>query len=132
MYNRHWGGDRRRFQRLKVNLSVVYEVYEPQYLRSILAGQEVEATALDLGSGGISILTKYNVPVWSKLLLKFLFFKTDKEGGVAFSEPVDIMGEVRSAIAYPKSEYRLGIAFNGIGQDSEGHLASFTDAVNRP
>ena len=132
MYNRHWSSDRRRFQRLKVNLAVAYEVYQPLYLRSILAGQEIKAAALDLGGGGMAILTNYNIPVLSTLLIKFLFFKTDKEGRVSFSEPVDIAGEVRSVIPYPNNEYRLGIAFKGIGQNEENHIVHFAESANSP
>ena len=132
MYNRSWGADRRRFQRLSVNLSVAYEVYSPENIRRMLGGKEVEATALDLGGGGMAVLTKHNIPIWSTLLIKFLFFKTDPNGLVSFSEPVDIVGEVRSTIAYPRNEYRLGIAFKGVENRRENRVADLAHALNRP
>ena len=59
MYNRLPGEDRRKFQRLKVNLSVWFELDEHFQLSSLASGQEVEATTLDLGCGGVAIASKY-------------------------------------------------------------------------
>ena len=128
MYNSNWGTDRRRFQRLGVNLSVAYEVYSPEHIRQMLGDKEVEAAALDLGGGGMAVLTKHNIPVRSTLLIKFHFFKSDPNGLVSFSEPIDIVGEVRSAIAYPRSEYRLGIAFKGIENRQNNRISDLAHA----
>lgn len=106
--------DRRRFQRLRVNLSVFYKVESPEYVRSLTQDSEIEATTLDISKGGMSFLTKYDIPVWSMLSIKVYLFKTDNEGIVSFSDPIEISAEVRSSISVADGEYRLGVCFKDI------------------
>jgi c-di-GMP-binding flagellar brake protein YcgR len=103
--------DRRRYQRLKMNLMVVFKVQSPQQACEVTRDKEVEANLLDLSLGGMALVTKYNIPVWSKLLIKFYMFKTDNSGGVTFSDPVELLGEVRSNVMSNYNEYRLGVCF---------------------
>jgi c-di-GMP-binding flagellar brake protein YcgR len=110
MYGVH---DRRRFMRLKVNLDVSYTVESPLYVRNMVLGnRETEASAADLSRGGISLLTRYNIPVFSTLTIKFVLAKLDRDWCIRFREPVEVTGEVRYCERTPDNEYRLGICFN--------------------
>jgi len=112
--NRLPGEDRRRFQRLKVNLSVWLELDGHFQLSCLAKGQEVEAAALDLGCGGIAIACKYDIPVAALLRIRFHLFKTDNKGTVTFYEPVEAIGQVRSNIILEPGLYRLGVCFEEI------------------
>ncbi len=114
MYNRLPGEDRRKFQRLKVNLSVWFELDEHFQLSSLASGQEVEATTLDLGCGGVAIASKYEVPVAARLRIRLRLFKTDDKGVITFYEPIEAVGRVRSSITLEQGLYRLGICFEEI------------------
>ena len=128
----YWGGDdRRRFQRLKMNLAVFYKIESPEYACDITQDQEIEATMLDLSSGGMAFLTRYNIPVWARLLLKFYLFKSDDTGMVSFSDPVELIGEVRSNIMLNYNEYRVGICFKAIHNESKTVVSDFVESVVR-
>lgn len=128
----YWGNDdRRRFQRLKMNLTVFYKIEGPDYACQITQNKEVEATMLDLSSGGMAFITCNNVPVRAKLLIKFYLFKSDNTGMVSFSDPVELIGEVRSNIMSNYNEYRLGICFKAIHNDSKDLVSDFVESVVR-
>jgi c-di-GMP-binding flagellar brake protein YcgR len=105
------GPDRRKYQRLKLNLTVNYRVDEPWYVRITLKGQEIEATALNLSEGGMAIMTNYDIPVASVLFLKFSLFKINGDGEVCFYNPVETNGQVRSNVVCEKNQFRLGVCF---------------------
>jgi c-di-GMP-binding flagellar brake protein YcgR len=117
--------DRRRFQRLRVNLSVFYKVESPEYVRSLTQDMEIEATTLDISKGGMSFLTKYAIPAWSMLSIKVYLFKTDNEGIVSFSDPVEISAEVRSSISVADGEYRLGVCFKDSAIKDRAGISDF-------
>jgi len=128
----YWGNDdRRRFQRLKMNLAIFYKIESPEYARDITQGKEVEATMLDLSSGGMAFITRYNLPVWSNLLIKFYLFKTDNAGLVSFSDPVELIGEVRSNIMLNYNEYRIGLSFKAIHNERKDLVSDFVESVVR-
>lgn len=132
MFNRRWQDDRRRFQRLSVNLTVTYRVDGPLYVRRMFGTSEVEAVTLDLGRGGMAILAKSNIPVWATLVLKFMLFKTDKKGVVSFSDPVEVIGEVRSCLPVEDNYYRLGICFKEIREQHKQEISGFVSLTSQP
>ncbi|MCX5711026.1 MAG: PilZ domain-containing protein [Candidatus Omnitrophica bacterium] len=105
------GKDRRRYQRLNVNFTAFYKVNSPPVLRTQLGEGEIETSTLDVSKGGISFLSKHNLPPWSTLLMKLFMFKMDDQGTVSFSEPIEVMGEVRSCVPSEDSDYRVGVCF---------------------
>lgn len=129
MYRKNGVNDRRRFQRLRLNLTAWYRIESPLFLRNIFGDKEIEAITLDIGKGGISLITKNNIPVWATLIIKFILFKTDNEGLVSFSDPVEIIGEVRSNILLENNEYRLGICFKQIKKEDRYEIDDFVDSA---
>lgn len=125
MHRRYSYSDRRRFQRLRVNLSVFYKVESPEHIRTLTGDCEVEATTLDISKGGMSFLTKYNIPAWTILLIRVYLFKTDDSGLVSFSDPVEIAAEVRSSIPVSDGEYRLGVCFRDIAVKHREEINDF-------
>jgi c-di-GMP-binding flagellar brake protein YcgR len=123
-YN-YTGNDRRRYQRIKLNLTVNYRVDGPWYVRVKFGDQEIEATTLNLCEGGMAILTGYDIPVTSSLSLKFFLFKIDNEGQVRFYDPVEINAGVRSNIACGNDQYRLGLCFTRTEISQNSRMSDF-------
>ncbi len=130
MFNRYWGKDRRRFQRLLLNLTILYKVRSPDYLRMRLGDKDMEATTLDLSRIGLAFLSKHNIPVWSNLLLKFIFFGSG-DGAVSIVKPVEIEAQVKSCMPYD-NEFRCGVCFTGLDEERRFQLNRFIGATMRP
>jgi c-di-GMP-binding flagellar brake protein YcgR len=131
MYNGFWGRDRRRFQRLKVNLDVCFRVESPIALRGMLGDRRIEAILLDIGQGGMALLSPHNIPPEAELVLEFSLFKTDRMGLVSFSDPIEISGEVRSSILIENGQYRLGISFKALRCGQGNEITDFVAASLR-
>ena len=130
MFNRYWGKDRRRFQRLLLNLTIWYKVRTPEDLRLKFGEKDMEATTLDLSTIGLAFLSKQRIPVWSTLLLKFIFFG-ENEGSVNIVKPVEVEAEVKTCLPY-ENEFRLGVSFKGLDEERKGELSRFVGATLRP
>lgn len=130
LFNRHWGQDRRRFQRFLLNLTIWYKVHSPEHLRSRLGDADIEATTLNLNQAGLAFISKHHIPVWSKLIFKFIFFAAN-EGDVHIKRPVEILGEVRSCMPYDE-EFRLGVFFQDMDGEVKEQLTRFIAAIARP
>jgi hypothetical protein len=130
LFNRHWGQDRRRFQRFLLNLTIWYKVHSPEHLRSRLGDGDIEATTLNLNQAGLAFVSKHHIPVWSKLIFKLIFFGSN-EGNVHIKRPVEILGEVRSCLPYDE-EFRLGVFFKDMDDQVKKELTNFIEAIARP
>jgi len=131
MHRKNGVSDRRRFQRLSLNLSAWYRIESPLFLRNIFGDKEIEASTLDISKGGLALVSANNIPVWSTLIIKFILFKTDAQGLVSFSDPVEIVGDVRSNILLENNEYRLGISFKEIKKETRSEIDGFIDSALR-
>ena len=130
MFNRYWGKDRRRFQRLLLNLTIWYKVRTPEDLRLKFGEKDMEATTLDLSTIGLAFLSKHHIPVWSTLLLKFIFFG-ENDGSVNIVKPVEVEAEVKTCLPY-ENEFRLGVSFKGLDEARRSELSRFVGATMRP
>jgi len=124
-YLNYSGSDRRRFQRLDVDITVFYRVDLPLSVRMLVGNQDVEATMLNLSSGGIALVTKYGIPGGTLLLIKFTLTSVNKQGEVSLYGPIEVRGEVRSNTKWENNTYRLGISFIDIDQKNKLEIARF-------
>lgn len=125
MYRRYSGADRRRFNRLDLDITVFYRIHEPLIVRIMIGDKEVEAAMLNLSEGGIAFLTNYDIPKWTMIFMKFTLSKMNKQGDVSLYGPMEIMGEVRSNASLERGEYRLGICFTRIDERDKGEISNF-------
>jgi c-di-GMP-binding flagellar brake protein YcgR len=123
------GRDRRKSQRLRVRLAVVYQINKPLNVRMQIGDKELIATTLDLSEGGIAISTNYDIPLQTDLLIKLTLFKVDNENKVTFYGPMEIIGEVRSNSLLENGEHRLGISFTSIEEKDLTELVKFLNAA---
>jgi hypothetical protein len=113
-----------------LNLTIWYKVHSPEHLRLELGEKDMEATTLDLSTVGLAFLSKHQIPVWSRLILKFIFFGS-KEGSVNIVKPVEVEAEVKSCLPY-ENEFRLGVCFRNLDQERRFELVRFIGATLRP
>ena len=125
VYRSYSGSDRRRFQRLDVDITVLYRVDLPLSVRMLIGNQEIEAIMLNLSVGGIALVTKYNIPCATLLLMKFTLTSVNREGKVSLYGPIEVKGEVRSSAKWENSTYRLGISFSDIDHQNKFQIARF-------
>jgi c-di-GMP-binding flagellar brake protein YcgR len=129
MFNYGASNDRRRFQRLAMNLCVNYRVIKPVELRIKFGDEEVEAEMLDISSGGMAIMTEHNIPPLSVLHFKFSLFKIDKTSGSAvFYRPLEIRGQVRSNMRM-ETGHRLGICFHRYDREMSQEVKAIAKEV---
>jgi c-di-GMP-binding flagellar brake protein YcgR len=130
MYYLNDYNDRRRFQRLNLNLNVFYKVDQPVYVKLWVGDREIEATTLNLSEGGMAFLTAYDIPLASLLLIKFSLFKINRQGEVDFSKPVEITAEVRSNNSWENKEYRLGVCFIRKDEEVKTEISDFVKSAS--
>lgn len=116
--------DQRRFKRVKINLSVVFRLARPAAIRLLVGNKEVRSTMLDLSEDGLSMLTNYDIPKATSLLIKFTLFKVENDD-VSFYGPMEILGEVRYNMPLGGNEYRLGIHYKKIKAQDKIEIANF-------
>jgi hypothetical protein len=109
--------ERRKWPRMNLNFTAFYKIDSPPALRSLVGEVEVETNTLDVSKGGISFLSRHELPPWSTLILKLFMFSMDDQGLVSFSEPIEVMGEVRSCLPYEDNDYRVGVSFKDLPKE---------------
>jgi len=125
VYRSYSGNDRRRFQRLDVDITVLYRVDLPLSVRMLVGDQEFEAIMLNLSAGGIALVTKNDIPAGTSLSIKFTLTSVNKEGEVSLYGPIEIKGDVRSSNKWEGNNCRLGISFSDIDHKNKLEIVRF-------
>lgn len=126
------GSERRRAERVRVNITVAYQIEKPISIRMLVGEEEVEATIVDISEGGLAILTKHDLPIDTLLVVEFMLIRSEKETSFKYYESVKIKGEVKSSIVLAEDKYRLGVAFKGLNEESKSKIATFVKKGNIP
>jgi c-di-GMP-binding flagellar brake protein YcgR len=124
MAEKVFGKENREFKRIKINLSVFFRVARPAAISLLISNKEVRGTMLDLSEGGISILTNYDIPKATALMIKFTLFKVDCSD-VCFYGPMEIEGRVTYCLKLARNEYRVGICFKKIRKQDKADISNF-------
>jgi len=132
MYNRHWGKDRRRFQRLNLNLVVWYKLLHPGQTNNMLGTAEREAITTDISPFGMAFMSSYNIPAFTDLGLKFIIFTSDNGSYSSLTIPLEVNARVRSCAPCENNEYRIGVSFTNIQLEQQQKLMKFARESLRP
>ena len=124
--------DRRRFQRLELNITVYYQIKEPLNIKVMFGDKEIEAMMLNISAGGMGMLTKFNIPARSTLLIKITLAKMDKQGKVSFYGPMEVVGEVKYNVLEEDKQYRLGIRFIKVERQDQVEITNFVKMTLNP
>ncbi len=131
--NKAYENDRRRFQRLKVNLSVFYRVFEaPWSICELVGGDEFEAIAIDLSESGMGLYSQHAFPEGVVLNLSFILYKCDDDGLISFKDPVDVKAMVCYCLPKEDGYYRLGVSFQEVTTKEKYSLANFIYSTRSP
>lgn len=117
--------ERRKTQRLKINITIVYHVNKPSHVRVLVGDDEVEATTSDLSEGGMSILTVYDIPVSAVISVEFMIYQVDELNKFRFYKSIKVIGEVRSNNKLENDLRRIGIVFTKIDAEDKLEIAGF-------
>lgn len=125
--------ERRRYQRLGVNLSSLYKIKAPDYVRNLFEERnEFEGMITDLSEGGLTMTVGHSLPVATKLSISFVIYEYDHLGIVNFYIPLKVSGYVRNINSDLNDEYRMGISFCGINDDKQERLEDILYSSLRP
>ncbi len=124
--------ERRRAERVKVNITVAYQIEKPISIKMLVGEEEVEATIVDISEGGLAILTKHDLPLATLLAVEFMLIRTERETSFKYYESVKIKGEVKSSIILGEDKYRLGVSFKGLDEESKFKISAFITKGNLP
>lgn len=126
--NEGFNGDRRKFRRLKVNISIAYQVDKHSGVRVVIEDEEVDATTLDLSIEGMAVLTEYDIPILAMLSIEFMVYKIDERNNFKFYKSIKVSGHVRSNLLLENNKHRIGIYFTKIDVESKAEIADFIKA----
>jgi c-di-GMP-binding flagellar brake protein YcgR len=122
------GVEKRKYRRVKLGVTVVYRKNDVPDVRIRDDKGENDAKMVDIGEGGMAILTKINVSVGADILVKFsLFESVGKSGG--FYGDLELLGKVTSNTNFDKDSYRLGIAFLNLDDRIREDISNFVSVI---
>jgi len=125
MNNEFAGSEKRRSKRLKAHFTLIYQVNKPPtVVMNIGYGREIEALMLDLSEGGMAIITNYDIPKDSVLLIKFTLINRALEGDNRIIK-MDMTGVVCYNSLSENEEHRLGIHFTQISEKDRKAIMDF-------
>ena len=126
MNNINKDSERRGSPRVKVEFILSYKVDKSPEAQMWIGDREANALMSDLSNNGVAILTDYNIPVSTSLLIKFTLINlyADTEERIS---TIEVTGEVRSNILSKDNEHRLGIAFTNITQEDKLAISKFVE-----
>ena len=126
MKNINKDSERRGSPRVRVDFILTYKVDKSTEAQIWIGDKEANALMLDLSNNGVAILTDYDVPVSTSLLIKFtlinLYANTDER-----ISTIEVTGEVKSNILSKDNEHRLGIIFTNIAKQERHAISTFVE-----
>jgi c-di-GMP-binding flagellar brake protein YcgR len=122
-YSQYKGPERRKYWRIPINFLVIYNVSRPIDVIMIVGSRIKTAVMLDLSEGGTAILTNYDIPVATILLLKFILVNTLAHGEDRI-RAMEMEGETRYNTLEEKNAHRLGICFTQIDKEDRAAIAN--------
>ncbi len=124
MDSAYQGSEKRKFARTKVKFIVYYEVDKPIKVSMWVGDEEINALMLDLSEAGMAIVTNYDIPAETVLLIKFTLINlyADQEKKVKL---INMTGEVCNSTLVENDEHRLGISFTEISEEDKSAIADF-------
>jgi c-di-GMP-binding flagellar brake protein YcgR len=125
MENTYTGKERRRFPRLRVSITVVYQIDKPSYVNILVPNEGIEAVALDLSEGGIAILADAYIPPTTPLNLEFMLYTSNNQNSFRLYRDLRVKGEVCDIVETENSKYRIGIGFTQISPEDRAEIINF-------
>lgn len=126
----YFGVEKRKYKRVRVGVTVVYRKNEVPNVHIRDDKGENDALMVDIGEGGMAIVTKISVPVETELWVRLTLAQTEGKS-VGFYGNMELLGKVSSNIAFGKDAYRLGIAFLNVEERIRANIANFVNLLEK-
>jgi c-di-GMP-binding flagellar brake protein YcgR len=121
--------ERRSHTRVKASFIVTYKINEPLHVTITINKREIPALMVDLSEGGMAIVTEYEIPASTTLLINFTLINIALKNDSERIRTMDLLGEVRYQIPLKRNERRLGIYFTKIEEEDKTAIKKFVEAV---
>ena len=115
------GMERRRYPRVPLDLDVVYTVNAPPEVKFRIAGEERNATMLNISEGGMAFITDHELPEMTKLDISFHIRLRNGRRSV-----INCVGQVcYSFLLADYHRYHMGIEFISICDKEKRLIVDF-------
>lgn len=130
MQNQYQGKERRKYRRFKADLTVFYRPDQPidAHLRTL--ERDTHATMVDIGEGGMCIVTDMELTVKTNLHIRFALVDTQEES-TSFYGAIEVLGEVRYCNKLGSNSYRIGISFEKMDKINRLEIAHFLEILEK-
>lgn len=125
MSDNYSGQERRKFRRLKVNITVIYNVDSPLVVKISIGDRDIEASTVDISEEGMGFSTKHNLPAGALLSLKFMVYKIEDDSNFKLYKFIKIKGEVKSNVLVASGQRRIGVMFKDMEDDTRQMISEF-------
>ena len=109
------GSERRKVPRVPASFIVDFKAARSFEVFSMMGRKSVDAMMKDLSTGGMAMLTEYELPPLTSIVAQFTLIDRDSYGGNRVNT-IKIRGEVRHSGLASKSEFRAGIHFTNVNE----------------
>ena len=124
------GKDRRIFKRIYASFGLMFNVRSPFEVRVQFGEKDVDAIAVDIGEGGIGMLTNGVIPIGTRVELKFKIFNDSVHELEGSYRSFELQGDVRYSVVTKESDYRLGVQFGSVTEEERKFLIDYVRANN--
>jgi c-di-GMP-binding flagellar brake protein YcgR len=117
--------NRRKYERVDVAFTLLYNVEKPYSLRvSLGVVEDIDALMVNLSELGMALKTKHNLPLGTELYIKFNIIDM-RLAGDERRKHMEITGEVVSNVALSDLSHRIGIRFLNISSENKTAISDF-------
>ena len=119
------GFEQRRFKRVKAKFMLSYKLDRVLQAKLMAGGDKIYAVMGDISSGGLMIITQYDIPIGSKLLLFCTVIDEMALHDYEKSKTLEINGIVKSNRQIKHNEFNIGIEFFEVSEEDRKFLEKF-------
>ncbi len=117
--------EKRKYKRVPVSFAMLYAVKLPFAVRLYIGDRERTAVAHDIGEGGMSLLTNFEIPNDALLAVKFTLTNDAILNKEERTRNFELDGQVCYCVAVPDSSFRLGVSFVNIAPSEHQFIANY-------
>jgi hypothetical protein len=120
--------EKRQHKRVSVSFAMLYKVKLPIAVRMFTGGRERPAVALDIGEGGLALLTNFEIPVDSLLAVKFTITNDAILNSPERTRSFELDSQVCYCTPAQNGSYRLGVSFVNIVSSESLFISNYISA----
>jgi len=106
--------EKRKHKRVPVFFAMLYAVKLPMAVRIHVGGLERPAVAQDIGEGGLALLTNFEIPIDSLLVVKFTLANQAASSIQERTRSFELDSQVCYCLPAESGSFRLGVNFVNI------------------